>query len=267
MKYKITLPVIPTDKEMEVIASKWWENHIGINFADWNDKLREYTFGYRVIPIDSDFINELLKIADGDRSNINTTFQKFVHLVSPALKEMDCEESFFLKLITRSPKDIMANDEDHGKPSPSFLLSDAMNSIVSSMRCFEDLVLLRHLPQASIVVRPFIKFRASEEWRVYIKDKKIVGISQYYYHSEFPELDKKEMDFINQEVRDIVNDIVIPNIPLNDFIADIIVGNENRPTVVLETNPYGLSDPCLFGGYEFFNGKTRWVMNGKICEL
>jgi hypothetical protein len=53
----------------------------------------------------------------------------------------------------------------------------------------------------------------------------------------------------------------------DSYIADIIVGNDKRPMTILETNPFGISDPCLFEQYSNFDGKTWWRKNGGIEKL
>ncbi len=265
--HNLPKPQIPTDEEIIEIANDWWKHHIGINFGDWNDTLRYNTFEYKIIPMSKDLIEMMIQVWNGKEGVIESLYQAFDKLISPSLKEMNCENCFFIKTISRSPKDIMADENNHGKPSETRTTQEALRSIINSMRCIEDITLLQYLPQAAFVVRPYIQFKPHEEWRVYIKDKKIVGISQYYYYSDFPELTKETVIIADEKIRSIINDIVIPNISISDFIADVIVGNENRKTVVLEANPYGLSDPCLFQNYDKFNGKTIWLVNDQINEL
>jgi hypothetical protein len=171
-------------------------------------------------------------------------------LIRPALKEMNCENKFFLKLITRSPKDHLADDDNFGKPRALNFTNDALCAILSSMRCSEDLVLLKHLDSNSIILRPYIDFHPSLEYRVFIDGKKIAGISQYYYGVKFDNIGDHEKD-----IREFVNSIVIPNVKLGSFVADVVV--DNGKAILLEMNPWGLSDPCLFGSYNNMDGSYK----------
>lgn len=264
---KIPKPILPTNKEMKSVANEWWRHHLGINFGDWNDTLRANSFEYRICPIPCELIHELITVQDNGGKGIESTIDKYKAIILPKLKEMNCEDSFFIKLISRSPKDSLADPNNNFKIKPLTSIDEAMHAILASMRCFEDMVLLRYLDFASIVVRPYIEFESFQEWRIYIKDKKIIGISQYDYNQEFKELTEETVRRYDAEIRNLINDIVIPNIPLADYIADVIVGDNGRPTIVLETNPYGLSDPCLFKNYNSFDGTIAWIKEDKIYNL
>lgn len=266
-KFKIPEPILPTESEMKSIANNWWQHHVGVNFGDWNEALRKNSFEYRICSISRELIEETIAIFDNGSKGIDALIEKYEIIIRPVLKELKCEDFFFFKLISRSPKDSLADFNNHGKPKSLDSISGAVHAMLNSMRCFEDLVLLRYLDNSSIIIRPYIEFEPYEEWRVYIKDKKIVGVSQYYYQSEFPELTTEAVISTDIEIRKMINNIVIPNMTLSDYIADIIVGRDGRPTVVLETNPYGLSDPCLFGNYNSFDGTTIWNNGGKIDKL
>ena len=61
--------------------------------------------------------------------------------------------------------------------------------------------------------------------------------------------------------------IAIPNIGCDNFIADVVVGNDARQTVILEANPFGVSDPCLFESYNNFDGKLLWLKDGVINRI
>jgi len=48
---------------------------------------------------------------------------------------------------------------------------------------------------------------------------------------------------IESRIRDFINDICIPNMKTKTFVADLVIDKDK--IILLETNPYGLSDPCL----------------------
>ncbi len=258
--FKIPHTVPPTDEQMKVISERWWSTLSGVSFMSWTDKLKQNSFAFEICKTEMGFLNELLLLEDTKGKNIDLVRQQFANAIEPALKKMNCEDSFFIKLISRSPKDYLSDETNHGKPTPLTSTKEAMTAVLSSMRCFEDLCLLQHLDIPPFVVRPYIEFEAYEEFRCIIKDKKIVGIIQYYYFSEFPELTKDVIIRYNKEIRKFINNIVIPEMTVDSFIADVIVANNGRPICLLETNPYGLSDPCLFHDYDSFDNTFMWIV-------
>lgn len=258
-KFSIPPPKVPTEKEMKAIAVNWWRHHEGINFADWNDTLRENTFPFKIIPLPKRLINDHIQAMDSKREKMKDVIKGYAKLLRQPLKELNCKHHFFIKLITRSPKDFLADEKNHGKPKPLMNVKDAVIAMSNSMRFLEDIVLLKHLPTASIVVRPYINFDPSKEWRVYIQAKQIVGISQYYYQSIFPALDDSAVGAIKDEIKELIYSIVVPNIKLDDYVVDIVIGYDVlRKTTILEINPYWMSDPCLFERYNAFDRTIVW---------
>jgi hypothetical protein len=244
---------------MKAIALNWWRHHEGINFADWNDILRENTFPFKIIPLPKRLINDHIQAMDGKPEKMKDVIKGYAKLLRQPLKQLDCKHHFFIKLISRSPKDTLADENNHGKPKPLMSVKDAVIAMSNSMRFFEDIVLLKYLPTASIVVRPYINFDPSKEWRVYIQDKRIIGISQYYYQSVFPAFDETLVGAIKDEIKEFIYSIVVPNMELSDYVADIVTGYDVlRKTTVLEINPYWMSDPCLFKSYNSFDRTIVW---------
>jgi hypothetical protein len=263
----IPKPVLPTEEEMKMVATKWWEHHKGVNFHDWNDTMRNNSFDYRVCKLPSELIKRTIELMDGKKFGFDQLIDDYDKIIQPALSEMDCQNGFFVKTISRSPKDALANKRNSNKPFPLFSTTEAINAILSSMRCFEDLCMLYYLDTAALIIRPYIRFDPEDEWRVFIENKNIVGISQYYYHAEFEKLDRKYVAINSiDKIKKLINDIVIPNTTIDSYIADVVVGVNDDPTVVLELNPFGLSDPCLFKSYNKFDGCLWWNFDGEIMK-
>ncbi len=252
MKFKIPPTAFPTQERLIEISAEWWKIHVGINFLDWNETLLKHSYPLKVCKMPAELVEKTIAMADG-KWTIEELSNLYTPIVLPALKELNCEESFFIKLITRSPKDMLDDFEITTIP-------EAVSAIAGSMRCFEDLCLLKYTDMAYLVVRPFIPFEEWQEWRVFVKDGKITGISQYYYMTNYYFSDEKAKE-IETEIRDFMATVVIPNMSLPTFVADIIVKGDydDRDTVILETNPYGLSDPCIFGDYESLDGSFQYT--------
>lgn len=165
----------------------------------------------------------------------------------------------FVKLESRSPKDYIQNwpKEDY---KALYNAQDIVDALLGSMRTFEDLVFLTQLKDEIILyIRPFANLDRHCEWRVFVKNKKVIGISQQFYKETFS-YNKKYLNEIKRSVTYFMNNICIPNIKVNNFVADLYVSSEThyKPGIdkkfldisIIETNPYGLSDPCLFETYD-----------------
>lgn len=239
----------PTEERMINVAAGWWENHKGINFLDWNKELIENTIPFEICHFDRKFVENYFGVMDG-KYKFEDLVNDLYKILIPALNKFNCKDKFFLKLISRSPKDSMNIDRETGKPKPFESVTDAVNSLLSSMRIFDDISLVSRIETPCFVVRPYINFPAYKEWRVFIKNKTVIGISQYYYNTKFTELTKEEIEFALSEIQKIITEVAIPNFALENYVVDVIVGDKNRKTILLEANPYGLSDPCLYYSYD-----------------
>lgn len=249
MKYKLPEVTLPTDSEMEVLAKDWWENLRPTTFLGWNKTMREHTFPYTIIPLSKEMMSRIMATYDGKKDD--SLSDEIVAMLRT--HGIYADEEIFVKLISRSPKDSVSTD-DYGKPLP-IKAHDILTAITGSMRCLEDLVLLLHLAESALVVRPYIEFEAWREWRVFVDEGKIVGISQYYYFDHFPELTEEVVKTHVEKIRKIVEEIAIPNMELPSFVTDVVV--MDGWAMLLETNIFGLSDPCLFKNYDNFDGTTR----------
>ncbi len=247
MEINIPTPVPPTEEEMIDVATRWWKHQYGVNFLEWYPALRDVSYPIRVVKLPVSLIDKILSLADSQKAFIEVVNECY-DIINPELKKLGCEKSFFIKLITRSPKDFLLCKGSFELKS----VRDAVEAISSSMRCFDDLCLLRYIDMGYVFIRPYINIDKSQEWRVFIEDQKIVGISQYYYDENFTFI-RHKMVYTEASIRHFVNEIVIPNMKVKSFIADVVVDDLYRPTL-LETNPFGLSDPCLFKDYESLDG-------------
>ena len=246
---------IPTEEEMIESASHWWELHKEINFNDWNDTLLKHSFPLYIIKIPKDLFSQTIELLDG---HTEETFNKVVKEYELLLGDK-VSNSFFAKLITRSPKDFLYDENNFGKPLPLTSVYEMLHAFTSSMRTFDDMCLLRYLDVPQLVIRPYINFHPQDEYRVFINQKKIVGISQYYYSETFPLLSDPKIAILDEStIRKFVNEIVIPNFKIDNYIADIVIGTDGRETVILEANPWGISDPCLFVDYQSFDDSFRY---------
>lgn len=249
---------LPRKSSLEV-AKDWYNNLNGVKFSDWGKDLFSYSAPIKEIKIPTEMIRPCL---DNDKK----TEHILVNYLQRQLNKKENQFFFganrikeiFVKLESRSPKDYIQNwpKEDYKALHNAREIVDAL---LGSMRTFEDLVFLTQLKDKVILyIRPFADLERRYEWRVFVKDKKVIGISQQFYKETFS-YNESYINILEKDILYFMNETCIPNITVSNFVADLYVYNyiylSNLGEFILfpsiiETNPYGLSDPCLFETYD-----------------
>lgn len=248
-------PKMPNRKELDALARQWWDFCEPHCFHKWSDALLDLTYPLKMVPLPQRMIRDFFMLTERGHKpkDVARVRAEFAGMIDEALAETGWHGRFFAKLCTRSPKDYLTDDV---MPRPLFDGDDLFEAMMSSMRCFDDLCQLVRLDVAYIVIRPYIDIEPHQEWRVFIKDGGIAGISQYHYEADvhlIPAINKIR----DVQIREFVTGSVIPNFPLKDFVADLVVTGYG--ITLLEINPYGTSDPCLFGSYDNLDGTMKFL--------
>lgn len=271
-KFVIPEPRIPTPKEMRGVALDWWKNLEPVAFTSYPRELYKHCIPYLVwkgTPYQNlKFMESIEAFHERGGGNLLKAIETLGNIrniptgdnLSPPTKiEGVIRHPFFVKLISRSPKDYLA-EEGSGRPKPMYTAEDIINALVGSMRTMDDIGLLHHIPEHfALVYRPYLNWPDHQEWRVFVKGNRIMAITQYYHHIHFPKLTVDYVNWLKPRIVQFVQDNVIPYIPASDFVADVVDGY-GHDIKLLETNPYGLSDPCLFRSYESIDGRSNAVM-------
>ena len=260
------------EESLKETSKNWFENLKGVKYSDWRAGLLKHTFPYQVLY----FRKELVKRALEEDKEAR---EEMVNIIDELISEgqdyyKPCiENGMFVKLVSRSPKDYMQNyPENSLKPLRNG--TEIVNALMYSMRTFEDLCFLVKLDKDYIrlYIKPFEELNRKEEWRVFVRGRKIVGISQQFYEEKF-DYDDNYLSSVRNNLKKFVEEIVIPNITIDNFVADTIVfkhsrylqmdnRNEKHKIVLIETNSYYLSDPCLYESYKVLED----IYEGKIKE-
>lgn len=238
MNFKIPDYKELTDDEKFVMSDKWFTPHKGINPMEWNDILKENTFPLHLLKLPKELAIDMVNGKDVSND--------FCLILDAFLAVHNLKDSFFIKLITRSPKDFL--DEN-------FEITDsrsAYKALSYSLRTSEDLAMLSNLDMCWLVIRPFVEMERINEFRVMIYANNIAGISQYYYADDTI---IQNPDNIDKLIRDFVDNTITPNVPLNSFVVDIVFIKEKL--YMIELNPFGLSDPCMFISYDKLDGSFK----------
>ncbi len=86
------------------------------------------------------------------------------------------------------------------------------------------------------------------EFRVFIRDRRVIGISQYHHQSGFPEISASERA-IKASLSDFFRDL-IDALHMDTVVADVFVERQEDgrfKTTLIELNPFiQRTDPCLY---------------------
>lgn len=173
----------------------------------------------------------------------------------------------FIRLNSRSPKDAPWPFEVPATCSGK----EAVGLLAASERVMEDLIQFNYLPEqpALICLREFVPgMRTSREFRCFVRDGELIAVSHYDYHNpvQAPEdggqaIREKIEAWFKAELR--------PRLHLQTVVFDVFLDWSGN-VMLIELNPYGLSDPCWLGNYaqvEMFSGHVAFTSPAKSDKL
>ncbi len=166
----------------------------------------------------------------------------------------------FVRLGSRSPKDSYVGFKKKFKVTSG---KEAIEILTDcSERIYDDLQMaLAHNYEPHIWVREWINIPEWAEFRCFVKQRKLIGISQYCYFDFYPEIKNKKEEikwaiktFFNLffvqacHLDDVVFDVFVKKISIKDKSIEDELANTNIWEVkLIEINPFCvLTDPCLF---------------------
>jgi len=171
-------------------------------------------------------------------------------------------ENYFVKLSSISGKDVIATEDYCEDITEFWQIMNAQNKklIIKSVdELCEYLLTSERIAEyiqhdKYIVFRKWITYNVEEEFRCFIKNKKLVAISQYEYGNYLPQhmncpklICKLIKHFINQ---------VIQHIPFDDIVIDIAMHMENLNVYFIEFNYFGLESDTDAGLYDWANDES-----------
>lgn len=224
---------MPTREELAAGARERFDRVSPFMIDRWPESVRALSFPTTLVPVSGDEMRALYETEDQVAWKANAT-----RLAERLDAIMDWSR-FFIRMASRSPKDVI------DKPI-TCSGRQAIDWISASMRCMED-VSTADLAgeQMYICLREPLHMFADGEFRCFARDGKVLGVSRYFYDSE-PEHRMPEgkvlaaaTAFYDKHLADHYPDVVF----------DLYLPGMEGETLI-ELNPYGLSDPCLFGSYD-----------------
>lgn len=227
---------MPTEAELEASAKEWLEPLAPCLYENWPQAIKDLSFRTEVVSLTKGEIEALLPTFDGwcDPHAIMAIEAK----IDPAARSLP--DGFYPRLNSRSPKDSFQADE----PDDFRCRTGAkvIGLFSGSMRMLDDLARWRHVDGCKILLREWHEIPKHQEWRCFICDGRIAGISQYFHDEVFPGLGEKREE-IALKCAAFLHERVLPVLHLDTVVCDVWL---REGSVVIEINPYGLADPCLF---------------------
>ena len=233
--FKNFMPRMPSEQELQESALQWEKVSGPCMLGNWPDDLAALSMPtqYVELPRNNGALYE------------HRTFLDHARPIAAKIDEIVGFDHVFFRLNSRSPKDSAWPMEIPVSCSGKVM----MNVIATSERCLEDLGRMRYtITTPKICLReyqPGMQWRG--EYRVFIKDRNVLAVAEYA-NGRTPELHQIDDDhdrWIRQAIDDYLASTVIPRLHLDTVVVDLWHRHwqKSSPFMLIEINPYGLSDP------------------------
>jgi hypothetical protein len=248
--FKITPPKMPTDEEMKERTLSRWKMVEPVLLSNLGPDILKLSMPTVFFKIPTKEISDEWLIA-WDGKEMEGPAKRLTECLTWAINHFDGE--VFFKLDGRSPKDwgIVKFTKDN--------IDEIVTNFFASERMLDDVIVQRHhRKHFMLCFRKWVELK--NEFRIFVKDRKVQGITWYDYTSdELPVNHKKLQKRVTTLAQDYLEKIN-PNVEINDYVFDI--GFVNDEPILIELNPYGLSDPCCFKTYDNIKG-FAWKRKNK----
>lgn len=239
--FNIPEPKMPTDEEHRAVSLKWLQRVQPCLIDQWPKDLLALSFPTEFVRVPSELWADVCDLMDGKG-------------YGPVIRELAVEidnrigwNRKFVRLNSRSPKD---NPWPYDVPA-TISGKEAMNILTASMRVVDDLYEFHWVPEqpAFICLRDFAyELRSGDEYRCFVKDGVLIAVTAYDYTKEL-----RIPEDGGLEIRSLINHYFVntlkPRLHIGTVVFDLWMPRGRDP-MLIEINPYGLSDPCFFGSYE-----------------
>jgi hypothetical protein len=241
-RFNIPMYRVPTDEEMKANTLPGWNAVKPTLLSALHPEIRRLSIPtiFFSIPV-SEVNTDWLDCYDG--KNCPAVARKIVECGRAALKYYP--EGVFFKLDSRSPKDWGITKYTDAN------IEQLPRDIFSSERMLDDMCVQRHhRDEIVLCFRQWVEL--GEEYRVFVRDRQIQGISRYdYINPPRREHTPEVVATVEREAAKYL-EAINPHFSLDEYVFDIAIAGRNA--ILIEINPYGLSDPCLFRAYEKIRG-------------
>ena len=181
-------------------------------------------------------------------------FPEFHKRIKDTLEELS---SVAPKLNWSAPRDatwILPNNTMRCREANEiYLLLSASNYIMHDLQHAFDEVVDREAntnrPEYELVLRQWFNVNPALEFRVFVEDGKIIGVSQrdLNYYDYLKHSEETFKDVINE----FVTDVIVPKFPDRSFVVDVYIPRPFDKVFLIDINPFARkTDPLLFSWNE-----------------
>lgn len=225
----------PSEGELNAGAQRRFATFGPFNIDRWPDEVIELSMPTKFIRIE----DPRLFVDLFDKRTPMSEALRYAALIDDTIGW----DNHFIRLNSRSPKDASF-------PVPPITNSgkQAISWILGSERCLDDIVTMSRVEApVFICCREWRHIPPSSEIRCFAKAGRVLGASRYDYGNDPSE------EWLNADSGDIlgrVDEFYDKYLAAHyDTVVFDIALNGETP-LLIELNPYGLSDPCCFLSYE-----------------
>jgi len=278
----ISLPKDYKRSDQDILDDLEFFQVMRFNYEIWHDCLSsvtatgqegtEYPFVFPAtyIPLSNSHIETLLSSYNTKTSS--SALSGFIQLINDAILseygklEKHQQKTFFPRISTLSPKDIVVSEASHkemqvknGEEVVSvFLKSERLRQSLQQFQKFND-------PEKKLylILVEWQQFERKGEFRCFVYKEKITAISQYHCYSNFGfnETDKK---VILQAIQTLWDGVSL-YLPYEDCVMDVYIdfSTDEHLTSIIEFNPWGGD---LIAGSALYNWETdRAILYNQDC--
>jgi hypothetical protein len=239
-------------------GEKLWKESKNLDPANWVERLRSYAIPYYFLPIKRELVKKMLKgYNEATFKDLCKEVKEFIQFDKHINIDPDSlvnPENFFLKVNMTAPKDSM-NKDHTGKCLPFFSFEKAFEAVLKSEMCLKELEVTSSISKSGFVIKPVYPVTPDQEWRVYIREGGLWGMSQYYASRTSANMSDEYAHASAQKILAVLSEL-ISYVKEKSFVADFICTPTS--TVLVDLNVYGVSDPLLFPDYESMAGRLLY---------
>lgn len=234
------------EMEMAYLCKKlylYYDVVVSLAFQNWHPELQMRTWEFSpFFYVDAESFKELFDpFVWKERELKLEGFAEF-------LASLPFPPPYFVKVGARSPKDSLDLTSFEGFSSQREILE----CFQGSERVIEEAIDAGAAEdRVPITVRPFLSVDRKYEFRIFVEKGEILGISQYYFNEYFG-YTSEELKLFEQKMRAFILEIH-PFVGRASYVADLYIKDPDN-IVLIELNPFGLSDPCLYREIPFDRG-------------
>lgn len=247
--FKVPSLKVPTHEELRASSLRWFERTGPTLIDRWPADLAALSMPTEFVKFPVGTMEPLFEF-NGDEPHPS---------VMALAQELDAKIGWkrrFVRLNSRSPKDATWPFEAPATISGK----EAVSMMAGSERILDDLCYFRRIPEhpAYVCLRDWVYgFRTENEYRCFVRDGKLIAVTHYDYTKPWsgPEDGGKT---IRESIDAWFTNMLRSRLPIDTVVFDIHI-NDDGSFLLIEINPYGLSDPCHFGDYQSVENATGYI--------